>query len=359
MVTNIRLRVFISYSHKHEHLMAGFLTQALENQGFDVLYDRRIYGGSKIVEEIRQYILDSHAVVLILSNNSVESPWVNQELGFALAHNIPIIPIQAGSSELKPFGMLSETKPLELKLIDLKDFDPCIKKLKKNIYESVDKAKAKTRRPEVIESKNDRAERIIKEFDRLNNILDNNNGNENRHKLKLYKRTSVSIFSVKGDLKKETHRYHDDYWNLLINQRETIERFVNKSDVEEVRLHLCPRAHIFEEQTNRIENLIDFLEECNTNKNKLELKNKLKLKLQKHNDINVVAVDNHFVFEGLRPGPDNEYLYTLYWSYPSSRINDYFRNISVWQGLDKSFIDRIKTNCYKIGSNDCNYVCLK
>jgi len=399
---HIMLKVFISYSRGHDHVIAGLLAHALKEQGFDVFYDRRLFAGFNIVQNISQYISDSHAVILLLSKNSVNSAWANQEIGYALSCNKPIIPIQVDSGELQPVGMLREINSLEFNLTDWFNSTISINKLKRIIYEAVDK---KETCASVITTKIERTQKIIGAFTYLNELLDKNKCKNNRQKvmLKLYKRTSVSIFSVKEPLKEETHRYNSKYWALLCKQRKTIEEFMRQPDVKEVRLHLCPQDYVSKDQSDIYDNLKKLLEDCKKNSEKLikdymkkddmeilrmhlcpqgnantdqsdriknlidflkncedAIKEKLKIKLEKHGQTNIVAVDNHFVFEGIKPRKDNEYLYTLHWLYPSSMVREHFSNVDRnWDSLrddgDK-ILDKLETVCKKCtGCKNCSY----
>ena len=343
-----KLRVFISYSRRHDKVIAGLLAHALKEQCFDVYYDRRLFAGLNIVKQISQYIADSHAVILLLSKNSVDSAWVNQEIGFARALNKPIIPIQVDSGELQPVGMLREINPLEFNITDWFNSAISIKHLASNIYETVDK---KDNPPSVIKTKEKRTQKIIDEFNNLNKLLDNMKCNDKCQevKFKLYKRTSVSIFSIEGPLKEQ---YDPKYWDLLRKQREVIENFIKHDAVEEVRLHLCPGERQYEKQ--RFQNLINFLKANKDNE-------KIKIKLEKHSQTNVIAVYNHFVFEGLRPRSENEYIYTLLWPYPSSMIKKYFspswlsNNDCNWKSLSDKYeeiIGHLESYC-----KDCKYIC--
>ena len=352
-------KVFISYSRDHDHVIAGLLAHALKKEGLNVLYDRRLKAGFNVVNNISQYITDSHAVILILSNNSVNSAWVNQEVGFARALDKPIIPIQVDSAGLQPVGMLSEINPLEFNLTDWFNSNISIDKLKEIIYTAVDE---KETRVSVISTKEERTQKIIDEFKSLIHLLDKNKCPDNRQKikLKLYKRTSFSIFSVRKPLKEVSHRYNDKYWELLREQRRTIEAFIMHPDVTEVRLHLCPKGSEYDDRIREIryKNLIHFIDQYKDNE---IIAKKIKIKLERHGQSNIIAVDDHFVFEGLRPKSESEYMYTLHWSYPSSKIKKYFNSFDRnWVPLSEydNINNKLKNQCKADKNGDCNYGCL-
>jgi len=87
------MRVFISYAFSDEQIM-NLLRQELNKYGIETyvaVHDLR-YGeplGQKIEEEIEK----SDALIVILTRESAASPSVNQELAFAKAKGINIIPL--------------------------------------------------------------------------------------------------------------------------------------------------------------------------------------------------------------------------------------------------------------------------
>ncbi len=78
------MKIFISYSEK-DRGTSHLLAYILENDGNEVLMDKRIVPGENFNETIKNMITESDAVLLILTENSIKSIWVNQEIGFAIA----------------------------------------------------------------------------------------------------------------------------------------------------------------------------------------------------------------------------------------------------------------------------------
>ena len=71
-------RVFLSYSHQDDSVARG-LAEALGIAGHQVWCDRQIHGGSRFATEIDRALKDAEAVVVLWSDASVESAWVQDE----------------------------------------------------------------------------------------------------------------------------------------------------------------------------------------------------------------------------------------------------------------------------------------
>lgn len=79
------MRVFISHTSKDKEF-AKRLASDLKASDLDVFaYYDAIMPGDSIAEKIGSAILDSDAIVLLLSHQSAKSPWVSSEIAFATA----------------------------------------------------------------------------------------------------------------------------------------------------------------------------------------------------------------------------------------------------------------------------------
>lgn len=85
-------QIFISYSHKDSEY-AHKLQRHLFDEGFDAWIDERIDYGSHWPREIERRIRKSAVFILIMSPNSQESEWVENELAFARQLKKPIFPL--------------------------------------------------------------------------------------------------------------------------------------------------------------------------------------------------------------------------------------------------------------------------
>ncbi len=87
-------QIFISYSKKDSdfaHRLAG----DLEAAGFITWLDRQsIRGGKEWRKAIEEGLISADAVVVVLSNSAIESPWVNHEGSLAVGREKHIIPVR-------------------------------------------------------------------------------------------------------------------------------------------------------------------------------------------------------------------------------------------------------------------------
>lgn len=85
-------RVFLSYCHDDAdfvHILKGQLDQA----GFSTWKDLDLRAGDNWHSEIEDAIRSALAVVLVLSDRALASPYVNFEWAFALGAGVPIVPL--------------------------------------------------------------------------------------------------------------------------------------------------------------------------------------------------------------------------------------------------------------------------
>lgn len=89
-------RIFIAYSHEDRALLENAV-KVLEDNGYNPLCDKNIMVGKPFTDEIKKMIAHAHIFLPLLTENSSLRPWVHQETGYALAMNIPILPVAVGS----------------------------------------------------------------------------------------------------------------------------------------------------------------------------------------------------------------------------------------------------------------------
>lgn len=90
--------IFISYSHKDKTYAHKFQRYLLE-QGFEAWIDDRIDYGARWPSEIEKRLRDCEAFILIMSPNSYESEWVQNELNLARKLKKPIFPLLLAGDE--------------------------------------------------------------------------------------------------------------------------------------------------------------------------------------------------------------------------------------------------------------------
>ena len=99
------MQVFLSYSPSDESL-ATRVRSALEESGLQVWdASRDILPGDNWAEHISEALKHSEAMVVLLTQSSVQSPWVQREIEYALgnpAYAKRLIPVLAGDPETFP-----------------------------------------------------------------------------------------------------------------------------------------------------------------------------------------------------------------------------------------------------------------
>jgi hypothetical protein len=85
--------LFISYSRRDTEYVSTLVT-ALRKEGFDVWFDKNIQTGTDWDSTIEEELKKANAIVLILSETSVASDNVKDEMSYAMGLDKPVIPIK-------------------------------------------------------------------------------------------------------------------------------------------------------------------------------------------------------------------------------------------------------------------------
>lgn len=132
--TMIKRKVFISYSRKDDWF-ADKLDDALNRKGIGVWIDKKeILVGDSLIKKIREGINTSQFICAVISSNSINSKWVQEELDMAMNQQIE-------SGEIKVLPLILESgleMPSFLKgklYIDFSkvDFDKCVDDLMRRL----------------------------------------------------------------------------------------------------------------------------------------------------------------------------------------------------------------------------------
>ena len=99
-----KYRVFISYSHADEELVKR-ISSLLEANGLQPMRDKSLHPGRGFTDQIRNYIAHAHVFMPVITKESSSRGWVHQEIGYATALNIPVMPISNGHM---PGAMIQE-----------------------------------------------------------------------------------------------------------------------------------------------------------------------------------------------------------------------------------------------------------
>jgi DNA-binding transcriptional regulator YhcF (GntR family) len=130
---NERRRAFLSYSHADREV-ADRIAKGLQASGIDVWYDDwELLAGDSLIRKIEERIASADAFIVLLSEHSVESRWVQEELDMALIRRIEedarVVPVVLGNVSIPLF-----LRPL-LQVRMGNDFDQILRQLQAAIFE--------------------------------------------------------------------------------------------------------------------------------------------------------------------------------------------------------------------------------
>jgi hypothetical protein len=107
---NRKYRFFISYSHQ-DHDLVLKIAEILGDNGFIPMWDRDFRYGEGFHEQIKNFIAHAHVFLPVITPTSDERKWVHQEIGYAMALNIPMLPVAMGRL---PGEMLQQIHAVQL-----------------------------------------------------------------------------------------------------------------------------------------------------------------------------------------------------------------------------------------------------
>lgn len=94
--------VFISYARANAKT-ARALADKLERNGYSVWWDEQIAAGQSFEVELERKLADARAVLVLWSQESVESPWVREEASYARELD-KLIPVTTVPADKVPLG---------------------------------------------------------------------------------------------------------------------------------------------------------------------------------------------------------------------------------------------------------------
>ncbi len=113
-----KYRVFVSHCHskpkdhsRYDNAATEAVSRRIRQLGLSPIVDAAFPPGGDITDQVHRSIAYAHLVVVVLTERSLASPWVQQELGFAVGSGVPILSLCMG---VKPSGMVQTQLPLEL-----------------------------------------------------------------------------------------------------------------------------------------------------------------------------------------------------------------------------------------------------
>lgn len=124
-------RVFVSYSRDEADKFQA-VCAALKQVELDPWSDQdlTIECNDGFTSTIQNFISHSHLFVAIITPRSHKRGWVHQEIGFAVAMHVPVIPICVGQL---PSGMIRMSQAIVVK----DNFSDCLEKLKHEAFDVV------------------------------------------------------------------------------------------------------------------------------------------------------------------------------------------------------------------------------
>jgi hypothetical protein len=104
---------FVSHSTDDVCSDVGVICEILEKCKIpSFVADRDAPLGQALPAIIMRAIEESDLFLVFLTKNSRKSPWVNQEIGYALGRDIPVIPLKKGRIEFK--GLVESAKYVKM-----------------------------------------------------------------------------------------------------------------------------------------------------------------------------------------------------------------------------------------------------
>jgi hypothetical protein len=129
-MASIPPHVFFSYA-RVDHEAADQLKKTLESKGVSLWIDREDILSGNWKERVMEGLNRSCAVLLLLTEHSINSDTVKKELAFAANKNVPIIPVQLGGmpEKLLPDWFILDYGELHRHILDPKGYEEGVKKL--------------------------------------------------------------------------------------------------------------------------------------------------------------------------------------------------------------------------------------
>jgi hypothetical protein len=95
-MTPYPFRIFLSYSHDDMEMVKQ-ASDSLTRLGYTAVWDKHIRPGMRFTDTIKDLIHHAHIFMPLITESSSKRPWVHQETGYAMALNIPILPVAVDS----------------------------------------------------------------------------------------------------------------------------------------------------------------------------------------------------------------------------------------------------------------------
>jgi hypothetical protein len=111
--TKTSFRLFISHTHPNAKLAAGIKAFLGKSRIECFVAHNDIAPSEKWREVIRTALLTTHAMTALVTDDFRTSEWCDQEVGFALARSMLVVPVMCDNA--RPHGFLGEFQAIKLK----------------------------------------------------------------------------------------------------------------------------------------------------------------------------------------------------------------------------------------------------
>lgn len=117
----MKAKIFLSYSELDKNKLKVLRSAVKKRQGLDpiVVSERRKVGQS-LADKVKECMREADCLIPILTRKSIDSQWVNQEIGFAEALKMPIVPLVEKSLLDKLKGFIHKQMDLPFVFIGVK-----------------------------------------------------------------------------------------------------------------------------------------------------------------------------------------------------------------------------------------------
>ena len=248
----VRQKVFISYSREDEAI-AHMLVYILRNNRIECFIDRDSIVGKRFDDQLKNKIKESDLILVLLSRNAAHSPWVNHEIGFAIALEKHIWPISI-EKDAKPDGMLSTTQAYSQ--FDWSNPQQSIDKLINALHNAplaVSNPNRELGFKYIIEGKIDRTKFIVDQLREMTGKVD--------RKITILIQAAFSIFCASEDeMYRESGGHTDEYMKLLLEERRELDRLARSPNCS-MKMILWPvRPYEDKYLAVRYKNLLEWME---------------------------------------------------------------------------------------------------
>lgn len=247
------MKVFFSYSRQDEAI-AHLLAHILNTYRIECLIDRQLLPARRFDEDLQAMIKRADVVLVLWSETASSSPWVNQEIGFAVALEKPIWPI-ALQETIQPSGMLSSVQSYSL--FDWSDPSRTIDQLVSTLLRTGESPGFRDHYRElqldqVISGKEARTRFIIT---KLHCLLSRSNCQR-----KVFAQAAFSTFAVSPDpMYRNAGGHSEEYMDLLLAERRLFDELVRREDTAFKMIVWPVRAYDERFMSIRYQNLIGWL----------------------------------------------------------------------------------------------------